>query len=354
MFTLKRTPCSCEGRSTVQQYTLPARPLSRPRKAARSTVMTTALRPRTAPVGSGASIAEERNAFARYLARQRSPKTAEVYLSSLDQFTNFLSRTGMPQAVDAIAREHVEAWIEALQARVSPATVSVRYRALQSFWAWAVREDIVAASPMARTELPKVPEKLVPVLSSEQVRALFATCRSRAIFDDLRDTAILALLLDTGMRRAELAGLKLADVETNDHGGTAYVVGKGARPRIVPFSTTAADALDRYLNRLAGRKGHKYAGLPNLWIGQKGALHPNGILQLVRRRAAQAGLPRTFVHQFRHTAAHLMLSNGAQEGDVMQNLGWRSSAMLRRYGASAAGERARAAHSRTSPLDNLK
>src|SRR5688500_7294770 len=81
----------------------------------------------------GSTVADERNAFARYLARQRSPKTAETYLSSVDQFQRYLAETGMPQAVGAITREHVESWVESLQARVSPATVSVRYRALQAF-----------------------------------------------------------------------------------------------------------------------------------------------------------------------------------------------------------------------------
>ena len=76
----------------------------------------------------GGTLADERNSFARYLSRQRSAKTADVYLSSLDQFTRYLAETGMPMAVEAISREHVESWVEHLQARVSPATVSVRYR----------------------------------------------------------------------------------------------------------------------------------------------------------------------------------------------------------------------------------
>lgn len=306
--------------------------------------------PISAPSLAG-TLGDERDAFARYLARQRSPKTADTYLSSIDQFHGFLADMGMPVDAEFITREHIESWIEHLQARVSPATVSVRYRALQSFFSWCVKDDRLPSSPMARIEPPRVPEKLVPVLQPEQIAALLATCRNRNNFDDLRDRAILSLLLDTGMRRAELTGLKVSDVDVRN--GVAYVTGKGNRPREVPFAMAAQDALDDYLHRSRGRKTHKHASLPDLWIGQKGALHPNGILQLVRRRARQAGLPRTFVHQMRHTATHLMLANGAQEGDVMQNLGWKSASMLRRYGAIAAGARARKAHAAHSPLDHL-
>jgi integrase/recombinase XerC len=97
---------------------------------------------------------------------------------------------------------------------------------------------------MINMKRPLVPEEPPPILTGDQLRAMLKTCNGTG-FEDRRDTAIIRLFVDAGMRLAELTGLTLDDVDLDMR--VADVIGKGRRPRPCPFGAKTAQAIDRYL-----------------------------------------------------------------------------------------------------------
>ena len=118
------------------------------------------------------------------------------------------------------------------------------------------------------------------MLSEDQFRRLLRVCEGRAIMDR-RDVALIGLLPDTGMRQAELAGLKVSDIDFDMN--VAQVLGKGSRHRACPFGCRTSLARDRYLRV---RRQHREATRQELWLGHGGPMTGDGIAQVVRRRAA--------------------------------------------------------------------
>ena len=318
------------------------------------------------------SLAALGTAWAQSLrAANKAPKTVRVYGDALATFASFIGEKGMPERVPNIRREHVEMFIVDRLATKKPTTVSIEYRALQQFFKWAVEEDEIDESPMAKMKAPRIPETPPPVYSDDDLRALIDACTGRD-YAARRDMAIVRLLIDTGMRRGELAGLMVEDVDFER--GRVEIRAETSKTRTgrsVPIGYAAGRALAKYLR---ARASHRDADAPAiddrgrpvidertrkplhpLWLGLAGPMTVSGVAQAIKERGKLAGLGANVrPHLFRHTAAHRWQLDGGNETDLMTVMGWRSSAMLRRYGAGAREERAAETHRRLGLGDRLK
>jgi site-specific recombinase XerD len=282
--------------------------------------------------------------FRRHLrAEGKSEATCRVYQQALTDYSRWLVGRGQSTTLAQFTRADIVQWLADGAERWAPGTARTRWKGLHRFGSWLVAEGELDGHPMAGLEVPTVPAKPVPVLSDDDLTALVKACRppkdnsgaKRSPFYYRRDEAVIRLMLDCGIRVAELCGLQVKDVDLDREIG--FVTGKGSKTRPVYFSSRTARALDRYLRE---RRKHRWAHEDALFLGERGPLTTDGARELVRLRAEQAGIGHVNPHRFRHTFAHDFLVSGGQERDLKRLAGWSSDAMLERYGASAADLRA--------------
>lgn len=280
--------------------------------------------------------------------QNKTAKTCQTYREGVEDFARYARGQGVTLNVGEITREHIQAYmIDQLHARhLAANSARSHLKAVKLFFRWCVDDGELDRSPAARVVEPMAPEEPPKVLTDGELRKLFATCERGDDFNSRRDYAVLRILLSVGMRRGELANIRLDDFDWD--GREVSLFGKQRRHRGVTFGREASKALRRYLRE---RDRHRLVADPHFWLGQQGPLTGYGLYQIVRRRAKQAGLDGKHPHLFRHTASHLWLAAGGSEMGLKKRMGWKTSRMLDRYGASEAERRSKEEYNNLAPDD---
>lgn len=205
------------------------------------------------------------------------------------------------------------------------------YNNAKAFWQWWAAENELP-SPMAGIQRPKDVVPQVEVLTADEVERLLKVTSGKDR-QSIRDRALLLILMESGLRRAEVAALNVEDIDIRAR-EVEVRNGKGGKPRTASFGTDTALALTRLLKVHQTKRGA-------LFVRSNGVrLSEQSITLVVRRRADEAGVEDVHPHRFRHNYAHTWLSQGGSEVGLMTLCGWSSSQMLLRYGASGRRQRA--------------
>ncbi|MGI8309471.1 tyrosine-type recombinase/integrase [Saccharopolyspora hattusasensis] len=141
-------------------------------------------------------------------ATNLSANTERGYLYTAQRWAEWLTEQGLDFEPDRVKPHHVDDFIVDIIEATSAANGAHHYRNLRVFFGWLVKRDEMPSNPMDKTEPPQVPEKITPLLSDEEHARVLAVCRGRD-FASRRDTAIILLFIDTGLRVSEVAPLKL-------------------------------------------------------------------------------------------------------------------------------------------------
>lgn len=264
------------------------------------------------------------------------PKTVSDYVREAERLAKFLDGRPIESVTGTDVREHVIA----LESRLSAKTVRESQMALRRFFRFLVQEGEIATDPTKQVSLVRYRVVPQPIYTDGEVKRLLSVCDQQTL-NGIRDRAMVIVLYDTGVRAGELVSMEVPNWDRR----SVKVDGKTG-VRDVPLGVACIQAVERYTRKWQLDQG-------TLWQGKKGPLTGSGVLQLIQRLCAKAGVPDKGVHAFRRAAAAQMKRLGMNDSDILEVMGWSSIAMLRRYTAEVSSELAQLAHQRFSPADSL-
>ena len=272
--------------------------------------------------------------FAAYLRLERgqSPRTSEEYARDIELFGQFLEPGHAKEApfsqLAATTTSDVRRFVMELMGprKYSASSVRRKIAALRSFFSLQKREGRRIDNPAQDVPPPKAPKRLPHVMSEREVGKLLRTrVAGKTEFARLRDLAMMEVLYASGIRRAELVGLNVSDVDLDRR--LMRVIGKGNKQRTVFINQASADAIRNYLgvrprtpdealfiSRRKTRMSHRQA-----WV-------------IFRQFAELAGLTQHVTpHVMRHSFATHLLENGADLMTIKELLGHESLSTTQIY-----------------------
>ncbi len=224
----------------------------------------------------------------------KSPATLRWYNQTLNLFLSWLIETGRPTNLGSIDENTVREFILWLQERLvhghkmKVTSVNNRVRALRASFNWLYHKGYTETHLLQYIKPPRLLQVVVDTLSEVEIANIMVSL-NRSTVTGSRNLAILALLLDAGLRLAELVKLKIQDVHLEDQ--YVKVMGKGSKERMVAFGNTTRNALLNYLVHFRGEPVHP--GIDEFFLTIDGyAMSNEGVKTLLRRIGTAAGVPR--------------------------------------------------------------
>ncbi|MEL7119567.1 MAG: tyrosine-type recombinase/integrase [Bacteroidota bacterium] len=273
-------------------------------------------------------------AFSNYLKYERrlSEHTLKAYKNDITQFINYLDKLYHINDIEEVQAIHVRSWIvEQVSSGFHQKTLARRVASLKTYFRFLLREGVIDKNPAGKIQLPKAPKRLPQYLKEPDLERLFQQLNllDDSDFSVLRDKVILSLLYSTGMRRAELLGLKQQDLYFKEQ--HVKVLGKGNKERIIPISKGLVLLLQQYINQKQATFDQ-----PNrevLIVTNKGkAAYPKFIYNKVNHYLSMVStLEQKSPHVLRHSFATHLSDRGAELNAIKSLLGHSSLAATQIY-----------------------
>ena len=268
-------------------------------------------------------MTKSKESFLQYLKTEKrySPHTVRSYLNDLDQFSKFLTDIGQPNDPSEANSHDIRAWIVSLMSSdYSAVSTHRKISCLRVFFKYMRKEGIIKGDPMQKVALPKKEKKLPVFIEEKSMAKLLDGYNFGDDFAGVRNKTIIEILYLTGIRRAELIGLKDSDIDLAS--SEIRVTGKRNKQRIIPLVKSFVTTLEDYINKrdetIERKEEDKW-----FFVTDKGnKLYDKFVYNNVKSYlAAVTTSDKKSPHVLRHTFATHMLNKGADLNSIKELLG---------------------------------
>ena len=264
----------------------------------------------------------QERAYYTYLEFQKrySQHTISAYRNDIEQFVFYLKSTFDIDDVLTVTHVHIRSWIvHLMQKKISARSINRKLSCLNSLFKFLIRRKVVKTNPLRKVQGPKESKRLPSYVKQSSMEKLFQQIPFPDSFAGLRDKTILYTLYATGLRRAELIGLKKSSFDFAER--QLKVLGKRNKERIVPYGEGLADILYVYME--AKKLEFPSNGSESFFVTNKGAtLYPKFVYNLVSKYLSSVTtVSQRSPHTLRHSFATHLSNNGADLNSIKELLG---------------------------------
>lgn len=268
--------------------------------------------------------------FLKYLSFEKrySQHTVDAYRKDLLQYSEYLDAEFEISDLKEVKHIHLRGWVVRLMDNeLSPKSVNRKIATLKSFYKFLLAREYIPLNPATQIKPLKTPKDLPSFVKEEEITDLLDRVEFSSDFSGQRDKLLLELLYSTGIRLAELQGLK--DTDVNFYEKTIRVLGKRNKERIIPVGNSLIQLIENYQNQ---KKEIGMDGDILLVTNSGDALYPMFIYRKVKAYlSAVTTLSKKSPHVMRHTFATHLLNKGADLNAVKDLLGHTSLAATQVY-----------------------
>jgi integrase/recombinase XerC len=263
-----------------------------------------------------------KESFLQYLLIEKrySPHTIRSYKNDLDQFFIFINTLGLSENPGDLTSHEVRAWIVSmLDNNISSVSVHRKISCLRIFYRYLRKEGLVNHDPLEKVVLPKRKKKLPVFVSEDSLDNLLDNFEFGNSFEGIRNRTIIEMLYLTGMRRAELTGLRNSDIDILS--ATLKVTGKRNKQRIIPIVRSFIARIEEYTKL----RNEQFSSGADDWFfitGKGNKLYDKFVYNTVRNYLTMVTtIEKKSPHVLRHSFATHMLNHGADLNSIKELLG---------------------------------